>query len=1097
MRPGFSVKRAYRLEDLRDALLESLQRDPSPPLQPETIVVGSPGMGQWLSLQLARRQGIAASVEFPFPGEWARSLARRMGVEPARGDGPDPFASSVLTLRIHELLPSLAKDREATALAAYLAGDDGRRRQSLSQQLAIHFGEAQLFRPEVLRSWQAGSGGQVEGFDHERWQAPLWRELCERATPALPLSEILLELVEALRAETRPAGLPQRVTVFGLSTLPPPLLRVLQHLGAHVPVDLYFPDPTTEYWADLQTDRVRERQRQREGEPSLGPYADEFHPLLANLGEQGREFFHFLADMDPDGNAIENLESSLPSPATVLGRVQADIVGNRRPRPGDAERSPRADHSILVHDCHSPRRELEVLHDTLLRAFEKDPELQPSDVLVLVPDMLRYGPFVQAVFGARPAGTPRIPFTLADRSWEETDPLVRGLLHLLELAAGRRSSLEVLDLLDMPAVAARFGFDPVSVETARAWVRDAGIRWGADPDQRAQEWQIPAYEGVSWTEGLDQLLLGALVGEVDAPVATVLPATGVPAASLELVGRLSHFARTLFSVLESLSGEHDLPTWSARLAAAVDRLFETETEAQLDTRRQLRRVFSSLEDAASTFELKSRWSRSAVLALLRERLDTPPRPAGFLGGAVTFAALRPLRSLPFEFLALLGLDDGVFPRIDRRDSLDLLAAGRRRGDRSPRRDDRYLFLESLLCARRQLHLSYVGRSERDGSVRAPSVVVSELLDVLQLTFGSDPSEFCVRHRLQGFHPDYFDGSDDRHFSFDAEAAAAARQQRGRVRSVDPFAGEDPSGPDPAPDEIQLDDLLAFWRNPARWFCRRRLSMYLYDEEDAAEEETFSTGGLTGWTLRRALLDGDPDHVDLRPVTRERIRMQLGLPRSPVTEAVLELELTSVRTQRQYQATSRSLEPVAVERRLGERILRGVVDGRTESGLLRLEPGNFHLRHGLDVLLRRAALVGDADAAGPARVVAIDQERTYVAEGYEDDLEQLLTVAVEVFVEAHRRPVYLHDDLAEQVLAALGAEGDPTDAAAIRRALSSTEAGKVLDDEYRGMGLLRDEPWRLLLRGRDPIEVFGADLRRWLAPVYGRVHAWPEGEVGAP
>jgi len=46
-----------------------------------------------------------------------------------------------------------------------------------------------------------------------------------------------------------------------------------------------------------------------------------------------------------------------------------------------------------------------------------------------------------------------------------------------------------------------------------------------------------------------------------------------------------------------------------------------------------------------------------------------------------------------------------------------MAQAQRRGDRSRRRTDRYLFLEALLSARDVLYLSYIGNDVRDNGVK--------------------------------------------------------------------------------------------------------------------------------------------------------------------------------------------------------------------------------------------------------------------------------------------------------------------------------------------------------------------------------------------
>jgi exodeoxyribonuclease V gamma subunit len=54
----------------------------------------------------------------------------------------------------------------------------------------------------------------------------------------------------------------------------------------------------------------------------------------------------------------------------------------------------------------------------------------------------------------------------------------------------------------------------------------------------------------------------------------------------------------------------------------------------------------------------------------------------------------------------------------------------KRGDRSRRDDDRYLFLEALISAQSMLYISYIGRSIQDNSERFPSVLVQELVDYI-------------------------------------------------------------------------------------------------------------------------------------------------------------------------------------------------------------------------------------------------------------------------------------------------------------------------------------------------------------------------------
>ncbi len=65
----------------------------------------------------------------------------------------------------------------------------------------------------------------------------------------------------------------------------------------------------------------------------------------------------------------------------------------------------------------------------------------------------------------------------------------------------------------------------------------------------------------------------------------------------------------------------------------------------------------------------------------------------FSPAIVNICTLMPMRSIPFKVVCLLGMNDGVYPRQLAPLGFDLMSQKPKRGDRSRRDDDRYLFLE--------------------------------------------------------------------------------------------------------------------------------------------------------------------------------------------------------------------------------------------------------------------------------------------------------------------------------------------------------------------------------------------------------------------
>ncbi len=184
----------------------------------------------------------------------------------------------------------------------------------------------------------------------------------------------------------------------------------------------------------------------------------------------------------------------------------------------------------------------------------------------------------------------------------------------------------------------------------------------------------------------------------------------------------------------------------------------------------------------------TKWNLTVIRAWLTARLDQAEKGLGFMTGGVTFCAMLPMRSIPFRVVALIGMNDGAFPRQNSAPGFDLIARNPRRGDRSLRDEDRYLFLESILSARDCLYISYVGQSIKDNSRIPPSVLVSELLDAIDRGFTAGKEQLqsmtvsSREHRLQAFSRDYFtDGSPL--FSYSAENCAALHGKAKRPRGV--------------------------------------------------------------------------------------------------------------------------------------------------------------------------------------------------------------------------------------------------------------------------------------------------------------------------
>lgn len=120
--------------------------------------------------------------------------------------------------------------------------------------------------------------------------------------------------------------------------------------------------------------------------------------------------------------------------------------------------------------------------------LQDDPTLTPRDIVVMVADIDSYSPFIQAVFGSA-TGDRYLPYAISDRRARQSHPALQAFISLLSLPDSRFISEDVLALLDVPVLAARFNINEEGLRYLRQWVNESGVRWGID-DDNVQEFEL-------------------------------------------------------------------------------------------------------------------------------------------------------------------------------------------------------------------------------------------------------------------------------------------------------------------------------------------------------------------------------------------------------------------------------------------------------------------------------------------------------------------------------------------------------------------------------------------------------------------------------
>lgn len=862
---SFTIYTSNRMELLVEYLAQVLKAQPLPPLVAETVVVQSQGMARWLAMELAKRYGVWANGSFPFPNAFLRQVFAQVLDEELV---LEKWQRPVLVWRIMELLPELGRSDSFSQVTAYASTP--LKSYQLAAALADLFDQYVIYRPDLIKEWEAGR-------EAEFWQAMLWRRL--RTDIDQPhRADLFQRCLSLLNSDQCCLGiLPPRVSIFGISSMPPSHLEILHALGRHAEVNIFFLNPCAKEWGDIIPETIITRRERNTGVDREAQFLGKDNPLLASMGRLGRDFFHLLLAYDAEEHAFP----LAPEQDTLLAAIQDDILNLQDAGPGHED-----DDSIRFISCHSPMREVEALHDHLLGLFADAADLEPRDILVMAPDISTYAPLVEAVFAGN--DQPILPYTIADQS-QGQEECIAGFFQILALAPSRFKALDLIALLETSALRRRFELSLDDVSLITSWLAELRICWGRDGEDRGR-FGLPPHHDNSWQAGLDRLLLGFAMAD-DQLFAGILPYDG---AHLEpdLAGRFLTFYHTVANWSDRLTMEYDLPGWSSLLLQLSTDLFRPDQDEERQM-QVLRTALAALSQEASLAAFGRSLGLDVVEDRVRKAVSQDLSPYGFMGGGITFCSLLPMRAVPFKIICLLGMNDGDFPRSPARFGFDLMVNDFRCGDRSMRFDDRYLFLEAILSARDQLYISYLGRSVVDDSERAPSVLVRELLEyVARMCIsagGTDKDEqaflgsLVTQHHLQPFHPAYFHGNGA---SFSEKNLSAAqeliRHSQGRVDFRAglplPVAGEDKQ-------HLDLAAFQRFWQSPARFFCEQRLGLRLEREEASlGEDEPFTLGGLDRYEVSRDLVQG---LLVGEPLTLDKVRARGILPHGAMAEVVFD------------------------------------------------------------------------------------------------------------------------------------------------------------------------------------------------------------------
>lgn len=847
--------------------------------EPTNVLVQSPGMAQWLKLKLADKTGLCANIDFPLPSTYIWSLYQQYF---DNLPNTSAFTKDNLVWKVMAILPSQLTRPEFETLRIYLGELNNQQKLfQLCTKIADVYDQYLMYRPDWIQQWESGND-MLKDVDVrlQAWQPILWREiiaysdeLAESPYHRANMHNALIEKLEQRTMSTTP------IFIFGMSTVPTSQLDVFSTLAETAPVYFFWLNPSEHFWADIIDERQMAKKQltlmlePNEADSHAMSLYDVGNPLLASWGKVGRDFLFQVMEKD-----IQQEDAfDCPEPSSLLHWVQNDIfsLDNEVANDSKSRMVEYGDKSIQVNVAHSPIRELEILKSRLYHWLHTGVIESVDDVIVMMPDVSTYAPFIDVVFATDSDSYNGIPYAISDRSFRQEYGITEGFMFLLNLHKKRLTFNEIFSLFELQPILNKFSVSQDEAKTIKQWCHSVNVRWGLDGEDKHRFDLLPSAEN-TWLFGMERLLAGYSCGSEE----EIFGVLAYPDIEGQITAALGNFLEFLSAIQTTLVGCQTDTCIKEKVTFAeqiLSRFFDDDEEYQF--------IMSEIRNAlASVSEHQSQYPQDITQDVFVQAMEGLLENKGvgqrFLTGKVNFTTLMPMRSIPFNQVCLLGMNDIDYPRQVTPIGFDLVQYSKsRKGDRARRMDDRYLFLEALISARKGFYVSYVGHSERDNSIKNPSILVTELL------------EYCDEHFSINWIPEN-EESDDKQVSdaivshfplqpFAEQNFSLQPSYDGYWHSVASSINRDPESPpflNLSPHEllayikeatlcnaaisIEAGEIIKFLRNPVAYYFRHRWQTQFSAPSDTSDDaEPLELTKLDAYWLGNEFFYADKNQVE--------------------------------------------------------------------------------------------------------------------------------------------------------------------------------------------------------------------------------------------
>lgn len=512
-----------------------------------------------------------------------------------------------------------------------------------------------------------------------------------------------------------------------------------------------------------------------------------------------------------------------------------------------------------LHKCIGINRQVQVIQDLVVKLVNSQEEnINPEEILILTPELDTLFPLLSFAFKHdnqrkynsetdHPSKHIKLWFSHEARN-DQSSETNQYLLTLFSLLDGPVNFQDIAKLFSLQGVLNAAGLSYDDGQNLIVLMQDAQAAWGWDYNSQLRSEILPNRTGT--IEYVLRCIASAISVDTkeaicwnsnDSDVSVYTPkinssiTVSVAAKAIQYLERLRNLICSINPEESYKAIDLTIDNWSAFLQESLDDVFFKSATVDEKISRAIARKW--LDKTGQILSLNPEENQitltlDEVKKLAESRISKQRIPGNMLPGTPVVCATNELHCTPYKHVILAGFTDKNFPLANKVYGDDALLNIESEKISNLRNETRESFkqLYALLTSAEQVDIVYSSRSEYTGKVLDTPTVIADIEQELEQELSPVHS---ITYGLQPFSKPDTNLTDVHSYKDHSKMFKAYINYRNRPTdryskklsqwtfSKDQFDSQ---------KEIDLSDLLSFYKDPTDYFVKKKLDIFIPDDE---------------------------------------------------------------------------------------------------------------------------------------------------------------------------------------------------------------------------------------------------------------------------